>query len=679
MKQLLLLLSVIVIVAVAETIPRIQLRHTLRSVKSVEQPTARLRSAEQQATAERKNHTHTASLPIPVMRINNSQGQFTTVLVADSYAFFELPTGRNAALNVVVALDTFDGNCDNVMVNVKLESTMPDVDIDRPSQSDDNGDDGGSSDGGASDSIAKAVMSLLQSSIFCAPRPELGIRVKNTGDEERWYLLLEAKLNDLAYDASGEEIEHPLCAIQTFYEFEDASSLNSRIFAVSAVLLVASLGVLIRGLLVFRRPGFEMVGARYSPTSFLIGPPAFIRNCVIAAAVFIAKRVIAAVEKRRVEQTARRRREEAALLTPTAAQTPTAAGSASSNATADMPVSIPNVIVDDDENTCRICREGSDEEPLLRPCKCSGSCKFVHRSCLDRWRMEATRRNPQNASNCEICKSPFTISVSRKTLYGTIAKRCASYGLLALGAYLVIIFTAFSTRATLGELSCIAPYHTVSYTAPFGFASAALGCFCYLIGGSCVFYVAHYFYLVFRNDPEVRAMVEENHILPRFWTARMVAKVTAGCFVPLSLFIAAGYWIKIVFYETVKYGVWSWEIAPFLGLMVVTVVSVIVVAAVASRQTAPSNRPPPPQDADHRDNEENLQPHQQEEQQQRQEEVAVDVAVADRQADDGEHEHNDDQGHDDMQNGSNHPGHQAVDVRHVSSTEASPGPAQHEP
>src|SRR5205085_22997 len=40
----------------------------------------------------------------------------------------------------------------------------------------------------------------------------------------------------------------------------------------------------------------------------------------------------------------------------------------------------------DDPDTCRICRgEGSGEEQLFYPCKCSGSIKFVHQACLMEW------------------------------------------------------------------------------------------------------------------------------------------------------------------------------------------------------------------------------------------------------------------------------------------------------
>ena len=56
----------------------------------------------------------------------------------------------------------------------------------------------------------------------------------------------------------------------------------------------------------------------------------------------------------------------------------------------------------DDPDTCRICRgEGSQEEPLFYPCKCSGSIKFVHQSCLMEWLSHSQKKH------CELCKTPF--------------------------------------------------------------------------------------------------------------------------------------------------------------------------------------------------------------------------------------------------------------------------------
>ena len=56
----------------------------------------------------------------------------------------------------------------------------------------------------------------------------------------------------------------------------------------------------------------------------------------------------------------------------------------------------------EDPDTCRICRgEGSEEEQLFYPCKCSGSIKFVHQSCLVEWLSHSQKKY------CELCKTPF--------------------------------------------------------------------------------------------------------------------------------------------------------------------------------------------------------------------------------------------------------------------------------
>lgn len=52
--------------------------------------------------------------------------------------------------------------------------------------------------------------------------------------------------------------------------------------------------------------------------------------------------------------------------------------------------------------TCRICRsEGSPEEPLFHPCKCSGSIQYVHQECLMEWLSHSHKKH------CELCKTPF--------------------------------------------------------------------------------------------------------------------------------------------------------------------------------------------------------------------------------------------------------------------------------
>lgn len=56
----------------------------------------------------------------------------------------------------------------------------------------------------------------------------------------------------------------------------------------------------------------------------------------------------------------------------------------------------------EEADSCRICRgEGSREEPLFYPCKCSGSIKYVHQNCLVEWLSHSQKKH------CELCKTPF--------------------------------------------------------------------------------------------------------------------------------------------------------------------------------------------------------------------------------------------------------------------------------
>ncbi|XP_058834819.1 uncharacterized protein LOC131692011 [Topomyia yanbarensis] len=58
---------------------------------------------------------------------------------------------------------------------------------------------------------------------------------------------------------------------------------------------------------------------------------------------------------------------------------------------------------------CRICHCESDPlNPLLTPCYCSGSLKFVHQTCLQQW-LTASETNA-----CELCKFPFIMHTKIK-------------------------------------------------------------------------------------------------------------------------------------------------------------------------------------------------------------------------------------------------------------------------
>ncbi|CAG9313781.1 unnamed protein product [Blepharisma stoltei] len=58
------------------------------------------------------------------------------------------------------------------------------------------------------------------------------------------------------------------------------------------------------------------------------------------------------------------------------------------------------------ENTCRICYEiADDENPLISPCKCSGSMKYIHEHCLKIWLLSIDE--DLDKGKCDICKVEF--------------------------------------------------------------------------------------------------------------------------------------------------------------------------------------------------------------------------------------------------------------------------------
>nr|CAG4635075.1 EOG090X0DX7 [Alona affinis] len=61
------------------------------------------------------------------------------------------------------------------------------------------------------------------------------------------------------------------------------------------------------------------------------------------------------------------------------------------------------------QDICRICHcEAEFEAPLVAPCSCAGSLRFVHQGCLQRWVQSSDMKN------CELCKYPFIMQTKIK-------------------------------------------------------------------------------------------------------------------------------------------------------------------------------------------------------------------------------------------------------------------------
>lgn len=102
---------------------------------------------------------------------------------------------------------------------------------------------------------------------------------------------------------------------------------------------------------------------------------------------------------------------------------------------------------------CRICFDDSIEEPLIYPCKCVGTIKFVHNSCLNRWRQ-------QNIDNyrhdrCEICD--HTYSIQRQPIIQSLILKRSFLDYFKIIKNIFIVFStgylmAIDTNRKLPEL-----------------------------------------------------------------------------------------------------------------------------------------------------------------------------------------------------------------------------------
>jgi len=67
-----------------------------------------------------------------------------------------------------------------------------------------------------------------------------------------------------------------------------------------------------------------------------------------------------------------------------------------------------------DERTCRLCWGEEDEGPLVQPCACRGSQKWIHKHCLEKWRRTSPREDA--AYRCGECKDEYRDALSIELL-----------------------------------------------------------------------------------------------------------------------------------------------------------------------------------------------------------------------------------------------------------------------
>ncbi len=81
---------------------------------------------------------------------------------------------------------------------------------------------------------------------------------------------------------------------------------------------------------------------------------------------------------------------------------------------------------------CRICFEKeSKKNPLISPCLCEGSIKYVHQSCLKNW-INISKIKPE-LSKCEICNFKYNIRFFKDKKFNKVA----------FGKFILYLFSFF--------------------------------------------------------------------------------------------------------------------------------------------------------------------------------------------------------------------------------------------
>lgn len=122
------------------------------------------------------------------------------------------------------------------------------------------------------------------------------------------------------------------------------------------------------------------------------------------------------------------------------------------------------------EDCCRVCRSGKEDGQLFTPCKCSGSIRFVHESCLTEW-LARSKKN-----KCELCKSEI---VYTKVFLKTMPDQIPFYLLVKRLLKSILSIVVLILRAIL-VASCwllVLPYITILMMRAFLFTDAGLAGF----------------------------------------------------------------------------------------------------------------------------------------------------------------------------------------------------------
>mmetsp|Transcript_29115 Transcript_29115/g.46354 ORF Transcript_29115/g.46354 Transcript_29115/m.46354 type:complete len:370 (-) Transcript_29115:12-1121(-) len=129
---------------------------------------------------------------------------------------------------------------------------------------------------------------------------------------------------------------------------------------------------------------------------------------------------------------------------------------------------------------CRVCHCTADEEgELVSPCLCDGSVKWVHRRCLNHWRLQGSERKGR-ATRCELCGFTYVYATKKTSRSRAVLATCIQGALASIpfaasaGLLAYVVSPQAGALATGGVLSLWAIADlSFSWALPFGNVACA--------------------------------------------------------------------------------------------------------------------------------------------------------------------------------------------------------------
>lgn len=134
---------------------------------------------------------------------------------------------------------------------------------------------------------------------------------------------------------------------------------------------------------------------------------------------------------------------------------------------------------------CRICLcDEMDTKSMLRPCQCSGTSAYVHRSCLDTWRKDSASAFMQ----CPSCKASYKFEPHTDVIVPTDVVRIRRWLMLLVVRDAFIL--TFTWNFLMGITTCVLYWSKIGIEDPFPNYATMAVFYTFLVIGVIVLIVA---------------------------------------------------------------------------------------------------------------------------------------------------------------------------------------------